>query len=257
MSVKTAGRTRLSVRYFDDRIVLTETHAWAYFRVPTVSYEFTTPAERETLAAGITVALAAIRMADAEVHLRIAHRPYPAAEWATTLDATSDGGAGWHSYLDEMYRHVWAKDFWTKEVYLGVRLGQRGVRAQLSGGLLAQLTSTYRTAEQALGLIDEAVPAAEITRWTEQAGTRCTARSLSRCRRLRAAASGARVRSSRCSKARSTTGGRYCASLSRPANRGPRACRSHAFPTSCTSPKASRGFITPTRCRSRSRPACA
>ncbi len=169
MSMRTAGRSRLSVRYFDDRIVLTETHAWAYFRVPTVSYEFTTPAEREALATGITVALAAIRMTDAEVHLRIAHRPYPAAEWATKLDATSDGGAGWLRYLEEMYRHVWAKDFWTKEVYLGVRLGQRGVRAQLSGGILAQLTSGYRSAEQALGLIDEAVPAAEITRWTGQA----------------------------------------------------------------------------------------
>ena len=93
MSMRTAGRTRLSVRYFDHRVVLTETHAWAYFRVPTVSYEFTTAAERETLAAGITVALAAIRMTDAEVHLRIAQRPYPAAEWATRLDATSDGGA--------------------------------------------------------------------------------------------------------------------------------------------------------------------
>jgi AAA-like domain len=169
VSVRTAGRNRLSVRYFDDRILLTETHAWAYYRLPTVTYEFTTPAEREALATGITVALAAIRMADAEVHLRIAHRPYPAAEWATSLDATSDGGPGWVDYLEEMYRQVWAKDFWTKEVYLGVRLGQRGVRAQLSGGLLGQLASSYRTTEQALGLIDEAVPAGEIARWTEHA----------------------------------------------------------------------------------------
>src|SRR5262252_9209005 len=114
--------------------------------------------------------MAGIRMADAEVHLRIAHRSYPAAEWATGLHATSDGGPGWLPYLEEMYRHVWAKDFWSKEVYLGVRLGQRGVRAQLSGGsgLLAQLTSSYRAAEQALGMTDEAVPAAEIARWTEQ-----------------------------------------------------------------------------------------
>jgi len=167
VSARTAGRSRLSVRYFDDRILLTETHAWAYFRLPTVTFEFTTPAEREALAMGITVGLAAIRMPDAEVHLRIAHRPYPAAEWATSLDATSDSGPGWLDYLEEMYRHVWAKDFWTKEVYLGVRLGQRGVRAQLSSGLLAQLTSSYRAAEQALGLTDEAVPAAEIARWTE------------------------------------------------------------------------------------------
>ena len=169
MTTRTSSRTRLAVRYFDDRILLTDTHAWSYYRVPTVSYEFTTAVERETMAASVTVALAAIRMADAEVHLRIAHRSYPAAEWATKLDATSDGGAGWLEYLEEMYRHVWAKDFWTKEVYLGVRLGQRGVRAQLSGGLLAQLANSYRAGEQVLGLTDEAVPAAEVTRWTEQA----------------------------------------------------------------------------------------
>jgi hypothetical protein len=169
VSARTAGRSRLTVRYFDDRILLTDTHAWAYYRVPTVSYEFTTPTEREALAASLTVALAAIRMADAEVHLRIAHRSYPAADWATRLDATSDGGPGWLDYLEEMYRHVWAKDFWTKEVYLGVRLGPRGVRAQLSGGFLAQLASSYRAGEELLGLGDEAVPAAEVARWADQA----------------------------------------------------------------------------------------
>jgi hypothetical protein len=100
-----------------------------------VSYEFTTPEEREALATNITVALAAIRMADAEVHLRIVHRSYPAHAWATGLDATSDGGPGWREYLEQTYQHVWAKDFWAKEIYLGVRLGQRGVRAQLSGGV--------------------------------------------------------------------------------------------------------------------------
>jgi AAA-like domain len=169
MSARTAGRSRLAVRYFDDRILLTETHGWAYYRLPTVSYEFTTPQDRETLATNITVALAAIRMTDAEVHLRIAHRTYPAAEWATGLDATSDGGPGWLDYLDEMYRHVWAKDFWSKEIYLGVRLGQRGMRAQLSGGVFSQFINLYKSGEQAMGLDDEAVSSAEIARWTDQA----------------------------------------------------------------------------------------
>ena len=159
----------MSVRYFDDRILLSETHAWAYYRLPTVSYEFTTPQEREALAINITVALATIRMTDAEVHLRIAHRSYPAAEWATALDSTSDGGPGWLDYLDGMYRHVWAKDFWTKEVYVGVRLGQRGMRAQLSGGVFSQFINAYRASEQAMGLQDEAVSAGEIAKWTEQA----------------------------------------------------------------------------------------
>jgi hypothetical protein len=169
VSGRISRRSRLSVRYFDDRVLLTETHAWAYFRVPTISYEFMTGQQREALAINLTVALAGIRMADAEVHLRIAHRSYPAAQWATELHATSDGGPGWVQYLDEMYRQVWAKDFWTKEVYLGVRLGQRGVRAQLAGGVLAQFVSAYRSGEQMLGLEDDAVPSGEIAKWTEHA----------------------------------------------------------------------------------------
>jgi hypothetical protein len=169
MSARSRTRSRLGVRYFDDRILLTESHAWAYYRLPTHSFEFTTPAEREALAINITVALAAIRLPDAEVHLRVAHRSYPAAEWAARLDATSDGGPGWREYLDEMYRHVWAKDFWTKELYLGVRLGQRGMRAQLSGGFFSQFINAYRASEQALGLADEAIPGSEVSRWTEQA----------------------------------------------------------------------------------------
>ena len=35
--------SRLAVRYFDDRVLLSDTEAWAYFRLPTFSYEFSTP----------------------------------------------------------------------------------------------------------------------------------------------------------------------------------------------------------------------
>ena len=168
MSGRTRGRSRLSVRYFDDRILLSESHAWAYYRLPTHPYEFTTPLEREAVAINATVALAAIRLPDTEAHLRIVHRSYPAAPWAARLDATSDGGSGWRDYLDEMYRHVWAKDFWTKEVYLGVRLGQRGMRGQFSSGMFSQFINAYRGSEQALGLVDEAVSDSELTRWTDQ-----------------------------------------------------------------------------------------
>jgi hypothetical protein len=172
VSAKSKGRSRLAIRYFDDRVLLTEQHAWAYYRVPSISYEFTTPEEREALATNLTVALAAIRMQDAEVHLRIAHRPYPAVEWAMGLDQTSDGGPGWREYLDQIYQHVWAKDFWSKEIYLGVRLGQRGMAAQLSGsgmGLLSHFLSTYKATEKGLGIEDESVSTGEIARWTEQA----------------------------------------------------------------------------------------
>ncbi|GAA3838313.1 hypothetical protein GCM10022226_70730 [Sphaerisporangium flaviroseum] len=155
------------MRYFDDRILLTDSSAWAYFRLPTVSYEFVTAEEREALATNITIALAAIRMTDAEVHLRVAHRAYPAADWAMALNATSDEGEGWRDYLEDMYRHVWAKDFWSKEVFLGVRLGPRG--AQLGTGVLAQMLGFYQRSEKTLGLEDDHVPDNEINKWTEQA----------------------------------------------------------------------------------------
>ncbi|MEU4831529.1 ATP-binding protein [Streptosporangium sp. NPDC023615] len=167
MSRASRARSRLAVRYFDDRILLTDSSVWAYFRLPTVSYEFITPEEREALATNITIALAAIRMPDAEVHLRVAHRTYPAAEWAMALNATSDEGPGWRDYLEDMYRHVWAKDFWTKEVYLGVRLGQRG--RQLGTGVLSQLFGFYQRSEKVLGIDDDHVPKAEIAKWSEQA----------------------------------------------------------------------------------------
>ena len=162
----TRGATRLAVRYFDDRVLFSDNEAWAYFRLPTVSYEFTTPEERQALATNITIALAAIRMNDAEVHLRVAHRTYPAAQWATRLDETADAGPGWFDYLDEMYRHVWVKDFWTKEVYLGVRLGMRNAGAGL--GLFSQLFGAYQRTEQALGINDDAIDDKEIARWTDQ-----------------------------------------------------------------------------------------
>jgi hypothetical protein len=169
VSKKSKGRSRLAIRYFDDRVLLTDTHAWAYYRVPSVSYEFTTPEEREALATNITVALATIRMQDAEVHLRIAHRPYPAVEWATGLDGTSDGGSGWREYLDQIYQHVWAQDFWSKEIYLGVRLGQRSMRAQFTDGVFGHFMNTYRSAERGLGIDDDAVPPGEVGKWTELA----------------------------------------------------------------------------------------
>jgi RecA/RadA recombinase len=169
VSTKTKGRNRLSIRYFDDRILLTDASAWAYYRVPSVSYEFTTPEEREALATNVTIALAAIRMQDAEVHLRIAHRSFPAVDGAPARHPTRAGGPGWREYLEQAYQYVWAKDFWSKEIYIGVRLGQRGVRAQLSGGVFSSLMTGYKMTERGFGISDEAVSPNEITKWTEQA----------------------------------------------------------------------------------------
>ena len=145
-----------------------------------------------------------------------------------------------------------------------MRLGQRGMRAQLSGGVFAQFINAYRGSEQGLGINDEAVPAAEIASWwTDQSerlgrvgkqcaaarGTPPTPRSpgcsathrpgrWGRHRpRWSVAASGGPVRSRRCSRGRCTTAGPYFAWSSPVASRSWRPCRSPGSPTSCRFPR--------------------
>src|SRR5699024_9724560 len=104
---------------------------------------------------------------DTEIHLRIAHRTYPATTWAQALNDRTPDGPGWFDYLDQMYRHVWAKQFWTKEVYLGVRLGLRSTSA--TNNPLHGLLQTLRRTEAAVGLQDHQISPEELTKWTVQA----------------------------------------------------------------------------------------
>nr|BFE83507.1 hypothetical protein GCM10020093_061080 [Planobispora longispora] len=154
-----------------------------------------------------------------------------------------------------MYRHVWAKDFWTKEVYLGVRLGQRGV--QLGTGVFAQLFGFYQRSEKALGIEDDQIPKTEIARWTDSAERlgralgasalyarhatstelawlfqhAATGSSATRPPRRARSGGGARGRSSPWSRGRSTTAGRCSGSSSRTATPTSPTCRSPASPT--------------------------
>ena len=188
--------------------------------------------------------------------------------FAARLDATSDGGPGWRDYLDEMYRHVWAKDFWTKEVYLGVRLGQRGMRAQFSGGMFSQFINAYRGGEQALGLTDEAVSDAELARWTEQSERLGRALSASAMRAQHAtseeiawlfrhtlAGTVGDPPPSAVHRRRWGTGEIEALLEGQVENGRTMPCPSPGSPMSCRSRTGSRGCTSLTRCRSRSRSA--
>ena len=157
----------LSIRYVDDHVLLSDTEAWAYFRVPTVSTEFATDETQLQLATGIALALGSIRMSDTEIHLRIAYRTYPATTWAQDLYDRTPDGPGWFEYMRTMYEYVWSKQFWTKEVYLGVRLGQRSTSA--TNNPFHGLLQAFTRAETALGFGDHQISQAELAKWTDQA----------------------------------------------------------------------------------------
>ena len=175
VATRTKGRTRLGVRYFDDRILLTDSHAWAYYPDPLgvlrVHHGGGTGSARDQHHRGARRDQDGRRRGTPADHApllsgaRLGHR----------AGRDLGSGPGWREYLEQSYQHVWAKDFWAKEIYIGVRLGQRGMRAQLTGGGisqffgLSQFMGLYQSSEKKLGIDDEAIGPPEVAKWTESA----------------------------------------------------------------------------------------
>ena len=85
---RTADDTRLAVRYLDNDLVLSASHAWTYVRLPLLSYEFQAYQTREAFAEQIALALATLAPSSTEavdVHLRIVHRPLDVQQWHDEL----------------------------------------------------------------------------------------------------------------------------------------------------------------------------
>lgn len=162
--------SRLAVRYLDDEILLSGTHAWTYLRLPPLSYEFRSYQAREAYAEQIALALSSLITTSAEavdIHLRVVHRPLDVLEWRDQLaNRAAEWGPtpGWQSYLREMAIHVNGQLFDTKEVYLGVCLGMRGGKGSVSD-LLDPVKFLTSLAEKAVGLEEHSIPEAEIEQW--------------------------------------------------------------------------------------------
>jgi AAA-like domain len=152
--------TRLPATFLDDKVLLSEATAWAYFALPTVSYDFLGDGRRRALANGIAIALAGLR--DAECHLAVVPRAERIGEWAAMLDRSVTRPApGWPGYLRMLQEHLAEQDLTRKQVYLGVALGRRrqtGLRSPWA-----------RRAERIAGLHDPAVSEREIDEWHRRA----------------------------------------------------------------------------------------
>lgn len=165
----TALPQRLCVRYFDDTVLLTDTDAWCYLRLPTTSVEFHTAEEWDRQIQAQAHALAGLT--DTEIHLKTIYREYDIAEWAQQLDQRTRAPlADWPRLLVAQQEHLWDEQFLQKEVYLGVRLGMRSDEAT------SQLKSAFSTVGRWLNLItdgivgeDEVIDAKEIATWRGRA----------------------------------------------------------------------------------------
>jgi hypothetical protein len=112
--------------FFAPGLLLTDDAAWAWFELPTVSYDFLSAGEREALLLGHALALAGL--SGAECHLVIVPEAYEVSDWAAELDATTAAPAsGWPHYLAALSEHVSSGAFRRRRVFLGVLLGHRTV----------------------------------------------------------------------------------------------------------------------------------
>ena len=117
--------SRLPVVHLEDRVLLSETAAWAWFRLPTTSYEFLSDGEREGLLA--TSALGLTALSGSELHLAVVPDAYATSEWRDGLERGAARPApGWAPYLDLVESHLRDAAFWQRRVYLGINLGRRG-----------------------------------------------------------------------------------------------------------------------------------
>jgi AAA-like domain len=166
---------RLAARFLDpDGILeLTRSTAWAWFQLPTISYEFLTEEQRDQLAIATMVGLGGIR--DTDCHLLVVHRDYPVDRWTHDLHASVPQPApGWLAYLGDQQHRVATNAFWSKEVWFGVCLGRR--RGGLLGSLPDWAYELLRRGEDIAGLTDDVVSPGELEGWRDRA--RAVARSL-------------------------------------------------------------------------------
>lgn len=153
------SRSRLPLRYLGDRLALSDDQAWAWFRIPTVSYDLLSEGERTSLLYGAVGALAGL--SGSECHLLVVPYAYDAEQWAAELDELTDRPApGWDGYLATLTAHLSSGQFSQRRVYLGVALGRRA----RSHGLLDRV-------HRAAGLDDPSVSRREVERWSARVDT--------------------------------------------------------------------------------------
>lgn len=163
----TATKSRsLSVCYFDEQVLLSNDSAWAYFNLPTVAYEFRSPTEREMMALWFVSALSNLSVNETDCHLLMVPREYPTQQWAERLDGRVQNPAEtWEEYLVSIQQYLAGERYYSKEVYLGIRLGPRGAANNAAAPLLKAVGLAGRFG----GLDDAAVGEKEVADWHRKA----------------------------------------------------------------------------------------
>jgi len=142
--VKFADRdpaVELAITEIAGHLTFTPNTVTAWYWLPEVRWAFRPDAEREALLSAISEQYAGL--AGFRLHLRRTTRPFPADEWARTIDAHTahplpdvPGASSWSEHLVAAQRHLLSVNHAEGQSYLGVTFARRSLGNSLTERML-------------------------------------------------------------------------------------------------------------------------
>ncbi|HEY0002446.1 MAG TPA: ATP-binding protein, partial [Actinoplanes sp.] len=122
----------LAISEIAGHLTFTQSTVTAWYYLPEVRWAFRPDAEREALLSAISEQYAGL--AGFRLHLRRTNRPFPADEWARTVDSFTAkplpdvrGSTSWSDHLVAAQRHLLSVNHAEGQTYLGVTFARRSL----------------------------------------------------------------------------------------------------------------------------------
>ncbi|WP_326549879.1 ATP-binding protein [Micromonospora sp. NBC_01813] len=131
----------LAITEIAGHLTFTPNTVTAWYWLPEVRWAFRPDAEREVLLSAISEQYAGL--SGFRLHLRRTTRPFPADEWARTIDSltsnplpTVGGATSWSDHLVAAQRHLMSVNHAEGQTYLGITFARRSLGDSLSERVL-------------------------------------------------------------------------------------------------------------------------
>ncbi|AGZ46551.1 ATP-binding protein [Actinoplanes friuliensis] len=131
----------LEISEIAGHLTFTQSTVTAWYSLPEVRWAFRPDAEREALLSAISEQYAGL--AGFRLHLRRTNRPFPADEWARTVDSFTakplpdvSGATSWSDHLVAAQRHLLSVNHAEGQTYLGVTFARRSLGDTFSERIL-------------------------------------------------------------------------------------------------------------------------
>ncbi|MEU7903292.1 ATP-binding protein [Actinoplanes sp. NPDC049118] len=131
----------LEISEIAGHLTFTQGTVTAWYSLPEVRWAFRPDAEREALLSAISEQYAGL--AGFRLHLRRTNRPFPADEWARTVDSHTarplpdvSGATSWSDHLVAAQRHLLSVNHAEGQTYLGVTFARRSLGDTFSERIL-------------------------------------------------------------------------------------------------------------------------